>query len=108
MPSKMFNLTLRLPDGTPVCAFRIEAEEVAANPTEKPTNGNTGGEKVTEQQIKALYAIVRRKEKLTDNQRIAEWLRKHFGVKRIDEVPREIATAFIRQHQPEGGGANGS
>lgn len=108
-----YRVTLKYADGTTMFVGTVHAEPITQNPAPNQPAPNGGrsaddGEKATAPQIKALYAIIRRKEKLTDNQDISKRLRDHFKVRRLDEVPREAATAYIRQHQPEGGRGNSS
>ena len=58
--------------------------------------------------VPALYAIVRREQRLTVNDQIAKWLREHFRVRRLDDISRDVATAFIKQRDPEAGRASGT
>ena len=120
--AKTFRVSLKYPDGTTMFMGTVTAEEMdsvdqrhPASPSAAPTDGNptpqrpatgaNGAKGITEKQIKALYAIVRREQRLTANDEIAKWLREHFHVRRLDDIARDTATAFIRQHDPEGGRA---
>ena len=123
--AKTFHVTLHYPDGSPMFRGTLTTEEVepvaqrpSAQPPTGPANshpvpqrsasGTNGANGITEKQIKALYAIVRREQRLTANDQIAQWLRGHFHVRRLDDIARDTATAFIRQHEPEGGRASGT
>ena len=113
--AKTFRVSLKYPDGTTMFMGTVLAEEVVsvdpvapAKAPGAPTNGNPtpqrsvnsvpAGPGITEKQIKALYAIVRREQRLTVNDQIAQWLRNHFRVRRLDDIMRDAATAFIREH----------
>jgi hypothetical protein len=92
-----YRVTIRNNDGSTFTSFTTDVEAMEAT-APQPSPPPETGEKATEKQIKALYAIVRRKDKLTDNQDISQKLRAHFKVRRLDEIPREQATAYIREH----------
>lgn len=114
--AKTFKVTMQYPDGSTMFMGALTAEEVVSadpgppvKPQAAPIDGNrapqrsangANGERgsITENQIKALYAIVRRKQRLTVNDEIAKWLRERFRVKRLDDIARDTATAFIREH----------
>jgi hypothetical protein len=124
--AKTFRVSLKYPDGTTMFMGTILAEEVPsadpgppAKPQAAPIDGNpapqhsangANGERgsITEKQIKALYAIVRREQKLTVNDQISKWLREHFRVRRLDDIARDVATAYIKQHELEGSRAPGA
>ena len=123
--AKTFRVTMKYPDGTTMFMGTVTAEEVEAvaqrpsasppaAPTdgiptrEPPAQGTNGNKAITEKQIKALYAIVRREQRLTVNDQIAQWLRTHFRVRRLDDIARDTATTFIKQHEREGGRAPGA
>ena len=120
--AKTFRVSLKYPDGTTMFMGTITAEEMdsvaqarPASPSAAPTDGNptpqrpatgaTGANGITEKKIKTLYAIVRREQRLTVNDEISKWLREHFRVRRLDDIPDDTATAFIKQHDSEGGRA---
>ncbi len=90
-------ITIRHGDGSVFASFTADVEPLNGAPAAEAA-AIPGGEKATEKQIKAMYAIVRKTEKLTDNDKIAEWLRKRFGVGRVSAIPLAAATAFIREH----------
>ncbi len=91
-----YRVTITNNDGSTFAVLTTDVEPVEATASQPPPPQN--GAKATEAQIKTLYAIVRRKDKLTDNQEISQKLRDHFKVRRLDEIPREQATAYIREH----------
>ena len=116
---------MKYPDGSTMFMGTVLAEEVTSGdqhvhtgaPTPSLTSnpapthstpGPSNGLNITEKQIKALYAIVRREQRLTVNDQIAKWLREHFHVRRLDDISRDVATAFIRQRDPEAGRASGT
>ena len=88
-------ITLLLPNGTVICTALLESENHDPNEHETPSTPSNGQLKITQPQRAYLFRLLAHKG--MEEKAGEDYLKEHFTVGAVDDIPRNAASQLIKQ-----------